>query len=140
MTQKIIDDLRILLGLIVIIVLLIAAANVMAVTTPQHTYSNDHFTVANTTDGEQVMVTYEVVFEHRGEMSTADRKSAIDNMALAQSCANERLDSWIQSHTAAQAQNSNLAEITTQCGNDDISIEQVKTSQDLIHFSPNSIS
>jgi len=129
--DEIIDALRITLGISVLLGFLVIIGAVMAVSTPTHTFTNDHYTVANSTDGENVIVTFEVTFEHRGEMSTADRKAAMDNMALAQSCANERLDTWLQNHTAEEARNGNLAEITVGCGNDHISIERVVTADAL---------
>ena len=119
-----------MLTLFTVIVLCIGlVASVFAYTTPTHTFSEDHYTVANSTDGERVLVTFEVVFEKRGEMDTADRKAAMDNMNLAQSCANERLDAWLQSHTADEARNSNLEEITVQCHTEYITIERVDTAK-----------
>ena len=129
--DEIIDALRITLGISVLLGFLVIIGAVMAVSTPTHTFTNDHYTVANSTDGENVIVTFEVTFEHRGEMSTADRKAAMDNMALAQSCANERLDEYIASHSAKEVRNGNLVEITVGCGNNDISIERVVTADAL---------
>ena len=127
--QEIIDAAKLTLGFGVLLAFLLIAGAVMAYSTPTHTFSNDHYTVANSTDGESVIVTYEVAFEKHGEMSDADRKAAMDNMALAQSCANERLDAWLQSHTADEARNSNLEEITVQCHTEYITIERVDTAK-----------
>jgi hypothetical protein len=101
---------------------------VAAYTTPTHTFSDDHYTIANTTDGEEVVVTFEIVYERVGDMDTADRKRAMDNMNLAQSCTNERLDAHIESHTADEVRGSNLSEITADCGNEYITVERVNTT------------
>jgi len=129
--QEILDAVRLAIGIGAILAFLLLTVAVMAYSTPTHTFSNDHYTVANSTDGENVIVTYEVAFEKHGEMDTADRKAAMDNMALAQSCANERLDAYIESHTAEEVRNGNLAEITVDCGNEYISIERVDTAKGL---------
>jgi len=129
--QEIVDAVKITIGIGVVLLFLLLLGAVAAYSTPTHTFSNDHYTVANSTDGEQVVVTYEVNFEKHGDMSTADRKQAMDNMKLAQSCANERLDAWLQTHSKDEARGSNLAEITVECGNEHIGIERAVTADAL---------
>lgn len=127
--QEIADAIRLAIGIGALLAFLLLAVAVMAYSTPTHTFSEDHYTVANSTDGEDVIVTFEVQYEKHGEMDTADRKAAMDNMNLAQSCANEKLDAYIQSHTADEARNSNLEEITVQCHTEHITIERVQTAR-----------
>lgn len=120
---------KIAVGIGAVLAFLLLSVAVMAYGGPTHTFSDDHYTVANSTDGEDVIVTFEVQYEKHGEMDTADRKAAMDNMNLAQSCANERLDAWLQTHTADEARNSNLEEITVQCHTEHITIERVDTAK-----------
>lgn len=115
------------IGFIMFAMLIVLLSWAFATTTPTNTFSNDHFTVANSTDNESVTVTYEVVFEKEGEMNDADRKDAMDSMSLAQSCANERLDEYIETSTASEVRNANFAEITAECDDGQVTIERVGT-------------
>ncbi len=126
--QDIIDTLRITLAIAILIGLLVIIGAAVAFSIPTHTFANDHFTVANSTDGEQVIVTFEVTFEHFGEMDTADRKRAMHDMALAQSCTNQKLDNYIESHTKQKVRGADLREVTVGCEDRDISIERVVVS------------
>lgn len=103
-------------GMVLIIGLVFSAPMV------EYTFTQDHFTVANTTDGSAVIVTYDVTFEDSGEMNDAAQKDAMDEMALVSSCANEKLDTWIQNHTLDEAMHSNLEELTIQCHEENIEV------------------
>lgn len=117
--------LKVLAAVSVIALVLIFAGATMAYNEPTHTFSEDHFTVANTTDGEEVIVAYEVGFEKHGEMSGSEKETAMYEMDMAASCANEKLDEWLQSHSSTEARNSNLEEITISCHSEHITIDRV---------------
>lgn len=112
-----------LLGLTSLI--LVTALVISAAGPADKTYSQDHFTVANTTDGEQVIVTYEVTTTLSENADTEERHNRMRTMDAAASCANGNLDAYIETHTEAQVQGADLREIVVGCQLDDVSVERL---------------
>lgn len=123
--------LTLLSALLVGCVLLVGA--VFALSAPADVpYSNDEFTVANSSDGEQVVITYEVSTTVKENADKQIRKERMDEMQRVSACANARLDAYIQSNSREQVESANLQEVVISCETDDVSVENIRVAGDVV--------
>lgn len=113
----------IMLAIVSVIAVIVTA---LAYTPPTHTYSADHFTVDETADGEEVTILYEVVYEYTGSMDKSDRTKMMDRMDLVAMCANERLDSWVQSRAFDDIEG-DLGGVVSDCDDGNAYVGSVQT-------------
>lgn len=111
---------------------LMLGALVAATAPADVTYSNDEFTVANSSDGEQVVITYEVETTLKEDASKSERKQAMDTMAEVSACTNARLDGYIQDNSKERVENVNLEEITISCEKDGVSVERIQVAGGMV--------
>jgi len=130
-SQRAADILRLIIGTFIIIgVVVIALVVAGSIAAPQETtYSNDHFTVAESSDGESVLVTYEVETGLSDATELAERRDRMNDMSLVSACANERLDTYIEFNTQDEVENGNLDELVASCETGDVSLGNVTVSK-----------
>jgi len=119
------------IGLVVLFLLIAGAA--MAYTAPDDVaYSNDEFTVANSSDGQQTVVTFEVTTSLKENADTQTRKERMDGMNRVTACANARLDGYIQENSKERVENVNLQEVVISCETGDVSVENIQVAGGLV--------
>jgi len=94
----------------------------IVLTDVQHTttYSEDHFTIAETADGETITVYYETTFTEDGLLKESEKHDAIDDMELVSVTVNDNLDSYISSHKSSEIDQDRIESIV-----DNQSTEQI---------------
>lgn len=126
LSQKVMDWLRITAGTVLMIGLMVGALLLLSVAVPQDvTYSQDEFTVANSSHGEPVTITYEVTTSVPANADDKTRKNRIDTMNQVSACANARLDAHINEHSKYALKNQNLQEVVNSCETGDVKLERV---------------
>lgn len=114
-------------GLVALFLILAGAAAAYSAPAEQ-TYSEDHFTVANSSNGEQVVITYEVSTSIKENADKETRKAAMQSMSEVGTCANAALDEYIQSHTKQKVENVNLQEVVITCRQDGVEVENIRVA------------
>lgn len=132
LSQKAMDWLRITAGTVLMIGLAIGVILLLAAAAPQETaYSQDYYTVTESSGGEPVLVAYETTTRVSDDAETADRKERIDELDRVAACANARLDGYIQDNSKEQVESANLQEVVITCETSDVKLDNVETSEGL---------